>query len=62
MMYIGKWRDELVYIGFPGSLDNLCHRNLSWVIPVRYVLSDTAVKQYWFLGHDSDLFTEPLDI
>lgn len=49
-------------VGFSGSLNNLCHRNLSGVIPVRYVLGNTAVKQYRFLRYYSDLSPQPLDV
>ena len=49
-------------IGFPRGLDNLKYRHISAVVAVSDVFTYRCVEQNRFLGDQTDLGSQPVDI
>ena len=60
--YIWKTINEVVYVGVPGCLYDLTHRNFSAVVPIGNVVSDAGVEENRFLGYKAHLRSQPPDV
>lgn len=58
VLYLRKWHDKVVKLGFLGGIDDLIHADFPQVVAVLDVLLDAAVKQDGLLGHDANLGTQ----
>jgi len=58
-----QWQgfDKVVYVGHTSGSNNFIHRHLATVVTILDVLTNTAVKQDWFLWDETNLGSQPLN-